>query len=100
MQHALDRGEFGMSTTATSQDVAPKIATPKPALSVFDAVMIITGIVIGAGIYSVPPLVAKFTGSVEWMLAAWVLGGLLSLICALDYAELATTFPSAGGDYH
>jgi len=89
-----------MSSTATSQDVAPKIATPKPALSGFDAVMIITGIVIGAGIYSVPPLVAKFTGSVEWMLAAWVLGGVLSLIGALNYAELATTFPNAGGDYH
>jgi len=89
-----------MSSTATSQDIAPKTATPKPALSVFDAVMIITGIVIGAGIYSVPPLVAKFTGSVEWMLAAWVLGGVLSLIGALNYAELATTFPSAGGDYH
>jgi len=89
-----------MSSTATSQGAAPKIATPKPALSVFDAVMIITGIVIGAGIYSVPPLVAKFTGSVEWMLAAWILGGVLSLIGALNYAELATTFPNAGGDYH
>jgi APA family basic amino acid/polyamine antiporter len=89
-----------MSSTTTSRGVAPKIATPKPALSVFDAVMIITGIVIGAGIYSVPPLVAKFTGSVDWMLIAWVLGGVLSLIGALNYAELATTFPSAGGDYH
>jgi amino acid transporter len=89
-----------MSSTATSQGAAPKIATPKPALSVFDAVMIITGIVIGAGIYSAPPLVAKFTGNVEWMLIAWVLGGVLSLIGALNYAELATTFPNAGGDYH
>ena len=89
-----------MSSTTTDQGAAPKIATPKPALSVFDAVMIITGIVIGAGIYSAPPVVAKFTGSVEWMLIAWVLGGVLSLIGALNYAELATTFPNAGGDYH
>jgi APA family basic amino acid/polyamine antiporter len=100
MQHALDWGDFGMSSTSTSQTAAPKIAAPKPALSVFDAVMIIVGIVIGAGIYSVPPLVAKFTGSVDWMLGAWVLGGVLSLIGALNYAELATTFPNAGGDYH
>lgn len=89
-----------MSSTTTSQGAAPKIDTPKPALSVFDAVMIVTGIVIGAGIYSVPPLVAKFTGSIQWMLIAWVLGGVLSLIGALNYAELATTFPNAGGDYH
>jgi amino acid transporter len=89
-----------MSSTMTKQGDAPKVATPRAALSVFDAVMIITGIVIGAGIYSAPPLVAKFTGSVDWMLAAWVLGGVLSLIGALNYAELATTFPHAGGDYH
>ncbi len=77
-----------------------KIDTPKPVLSVFDAVMIITGIVIGAGIFSAPPLVAKFTGSAQWMLVAWIAGGVLSLVGALCYAELATTFPHAGGDYH
>lgn len=89
-----------MSSTATTDGAAPKIATPKPALSVFDAVMIVTGIVIGAGIYSAPPAVAGFTGSVELMLFAWILGGVLSVIGALNYAELATTFPNAGGDYH
>jgi amino acid transporter len=73
---------------------------PRPALSVFDAVMIITGIVIGGGIFSMPPLVAGVTGSVQWMLTAWIAGGVLSLIGALVYAELATAFPSAGGDYH
>ncbi len=73
---------------------------PRPALSIFDAVMIITGIVIGGGIFSMPPLVANITGSVQWMLIAWIAGGVLSLIGALVYAELATTFPSAGGDYH
>ena len=75
-------------------------ATPKPALSIFDAVMIITGIVIGGGIFAMPPLVASVTGSVQWMLIAWAAGGVLSLIGALVYAELATAFPSAGGDYH
>ncbi len=83
------------STNAATVDTAPR-----PALSVFDAVMIITGIVIGGGIFSMPPLVAGVTGSVQWMLTAWVAGGLLSLIGALVYAELATAFPSAGGDYH
>jgi basic amino acid/polyamine antiporter, APA family len=73
---------------------------PKPVLSIFDGVMIITGIVIGGGIFSLPPLVAGSTGSVEWMFFAWLLGAALALIGALCYAELAATFPSAGGDYH
>ncbi len=75
-------------------------AAPKPALSVFDAVMITVGIVIGAGIFKTPSMVAGVTGSVDWMLIAWVLGGVLSLVGALCYAELASAFPNAGGDYH
>src|SRR5512134_1808864 len=78
----------------------PAPAAPRPVLSVFDAVMITVGIVIGAGIFKTPSMVAGVTGAVDWMLIAWVLGGVLSLIGALCYAELASSFPSAGGDYH
>ncbi|MBL8272059.1 APC family permease [Steroidobacter sp.] len=74
-------------------------AVPTPTLSVFDATMITVGIVIGAGIFQTPSMVAGIAGSPSLMLAAWVLGGVLSLIGALTYAELATTYPSAGGDY-
>jgi amino acid transporter len=76
-----------------------RIDAPAPALSVFDAIMITVGIVIGAGIFQTPTLVANIAGSPEAMLAAWVLGGALSFAGALTYAELATTYPSAGGDY-
>ena len=72
---------------------------PAPTLSVFDATMITVGIVIGAGIFETPVLVAGIAGSPAPMLIAWVLGGVLSFIGALTYAELATTYPSAGGDY-
>ena len=75
-------------------------AAPRPVLSVFDGAMIVVGIVIGAGIFRTPSMVAGVTGSVDWMLIAWVLGGVLSLIGALCYAELASAFPNAGGDYH
>jgi APA family basic amino acid/polyamine antiporter len=78
----------------------PAAAAPRPLLSVFDGVMIVVGIVIGGGIFSLPPLVAGISGSPQWMFIAWGLGALLALIGALCYAELATTFPSAGGDYH
>jgi amino acid transporter len=82
-----------------AERVAAARAAPAPTLSVFDATMITVGIVIGAGIFETPVLVAGMAGSPVTMLVAWVLGGVLSFIGALTYAELATTYPSAGGDY-
>ncbi len=76
------------------------IAAPRPALSIFDAVMVTTGIVIGSGIFAFPQLVASMTGSLPWMYGAWLIGAALCLIGALCYAELAAAFPHAGGDYH
>lgn len=79
-----------------------KPAFPGPArvLGLREAVMLIVGIVIGAGIFKAPSMVAGMAGSTSWMFAAWVLGGVISLIGALCYAELTTAFPSVGGDYH
>ena len=56
-------------------------------------------IVIGAGIYETPPGVLKnVPGPLEGMMV-WALGGILSLIGALCYAELASTYRRSGGDY-
>ena len=69
-------------------------------LELRDAIALIVGLVVGAGIFKTPALVAANAGG-EWaMLGAWLLGGIVSLIGALCYAELATAFPHAGGDYH
>lgn len=73
---------------------------PRPVLGMFDAVALIVGIVVGAGIFSFPSLVAANTASPAMFILVWVLGGVVSLIGALCYAELASAFPSAGGDYH
>ena len=73
---------------------------PRPGLSIGDAVGLTVGIVVGAGIFSVPSLVAGNSSSSNWVLLAWVLGGVISLLGALVYAELATAFPHPGGDYH
>jgi basic amino acid/polyamine antiporter, APA family len=62
--------------------------------------MIVCGIVIGGGIFSLPPLVAATSGSVDRMFVAWALGAALTVVGSLCYAELAATFPHAGGDYH
>jgi APA family basic amino acid/polyamine antiporter len=80
--------------------MAEKVAAPKPTLSVADAVAIIVGIVIGAGIFKTPSLVAANTANELMFLLAWLLGGIISFIGALCYAELATTYPHAGGEYH
>lgn len=73
---------------------------PAKMLSPFGAIAIIVGIVIGAGIFKTPSMVAGVTGDTGWLVVAWILGGLISLAGALCYAELATTYPHAGGDYH
>jgi amino acid transporter len=68
-------------------------------LGLWDAVSIIVGIVVGVSIFRASPLVfANVSG--PWMgLGAWALGGALSLVGALCYAELATAYPRIGGDY-
>jgi len=64
------------------------------------AVALIVGIVIGAGIFKTPSLVAGISGDAGWALVLWLAGALISIIGALCYAELCTTYPNAGGDYH
>lgn len=75
-------------------------AAPQPVLSVFDAITIMVGLVVGIGIFRTPSLVANNVGS-EWMfLMVWVIGGFITLIGALCYAELSAAHPDAGGEYH
>ena len=66
----------------------------------FSAVALIVGIVIGAGIFKTPSLVAALSGDAGWALVLWVTGALISIVGALCYAELCTAYPNAGGDYH
>jgi basic amino acid/polyamine antiporter, APA family len=72
---------------------------PKQLLSVWDGIILICGMVIGAGIFKAPSIVAGNTSSGAEFLGAWVLGGVVSLCGALVYAELATRHPETGGEY-
>src|SRR5262249_53516821 len=65
----------------------------------WDAISIIIGIIIGAGIYETPPIIFRMTSGPWMALGLWALGGALAFIGALCYAELATTYPRSGGDY-
>lgn len=75
-------------------------AKPQAVLSVFDATTIMVGLVVGIGIFRTPSIVAGSVGS-EWMfILVWVVGGVMTLIGALCYAELSAAHPHAGGEYH
>jgi amino acid transporter len=72
---------------------------PRQLLSLWDGVVLICGMVIGAGIFKAPSIVAGNV-STEWQfVAAWLLGGAVSLCGALVYAELAARYPDTGGEY-
>lgn len=77
----------------------PETAQPKQTLSVVDAVAIIVGMVVGVGIFKTPSVVAANAQSGGMILLFWLLGGSVSVIGALCYAELMCTYPHAGGDY-
>lgn len=61
--------------------------------------MVVAGSVIGVGIFTTSGLVAASLPSVGWILAAWILGGVLSAAGALTNAEMGASLPHAGGDY-
>lgn len=75
-------------------------AGPEQVLSLGDATAIIVGLIVGAGIFKTPSLVAGFSAGETMTIVWWVAGGLISIVGAMCYAELATAYPSAGGEYH
>ncbi len=81
-------------------DHNPNQARPQPQLSVFDAVTIVVGLVVGIGIFRTPSIVAANV-AYEWLfILVWIAGGLITLVGALCYAELSAAHPHAGGEYH
>lgn len=92
----MKREDYALS----QQTGTTEAAAPKPSLAFVDAVALIVGIVIGAGIFETPALVAANAGSNFAVLLLWLIGGAVSFIGALCYAELATTYPHVGGNYH
>lgn len=80
--------------------MAQKTGSPRASLSVLDGAMMMVGIIIGIGIFKIPQLVALNVSSEAAFVGVWVLGGAMTLIGALVYAELAAAYPSTGGEYH
>src|SRR2546430_1187973 len=68
-------------------------------LGLFDATMIVMGGIIGAGIFVNPAVVARHVHTPFLVLGAWLIGGMIALIGAFVYAELAALRPRVGGQY-
>lgn len=71
----------------------------KQSLSLFDGTMIVAGSMIGSGIFIVSADMTRSVGSAGWLIALWVITGLMTVFAAITYGELSAMFPKAGGQY-
>ena len=91
-----------MPDTSTSAQAPPTAADQphfKRAINLFDAIMLVTGSMIGSGIFIVSADIARKVGSAGWLLVVWLLTGLITMAGAISYGELAAMFPKVGGQY-
>src|SRR5438876_8997738 len=68
-------------------------------LGLYDSTMVVVGSMIGSGIFIVSAEMARVIGSPGWLLVAWIVTGVLTIVAALSYGELAAMMPRAGGQY-
>jgi APA family basic amino acid/polyamine antiporter len=71
----------------------------KRELGLLDATLLVAGSMIGSGIFIVAADITRNVGSAGWMIAIWLLTGVMTLIAALSYGELSAMYPKAGGQY-
>ena len=71
----------------------------KRSLGLLDAVMLVSGSMIGSGIFIVTASMGRELGSAGWIMVAWLVSGLLTIMAALSYGELSGMMPKAGGQY-
>jgi APA family basic amino acid/polyamine antiporter len=89
-----------MSSSAASTDATPQSGTGfVKAMTLTDATMLVAGSMIGSGIFIVSASMARGVPSPMWLMIAWVLSGVMTLLGALAYGEMAAMYPAAGGQY-
>jgi basic amino acid/polyamine antiporter, APA family len=80
-------------------DSADKSNKLLPKLGLFITIAIVTGAVIGSGIFKKPASMAEQLGSPELMILIWVVAGIITLFGALSNAEVASMITKTGGQY-
>lgn len=71
----------------------------KRELGLLDATLLVAGSMIGSGIFIVTADITRNVGSAGWLIAVWIITGVMTLIAAVSYGELSAMFPKAGGQY-
>lgn len=71
----------------------------KRRINLFDGVMFVSGSMIGSGIFIVSADIARNVGSPGWLMMVWLITGLITVIGAISYGELASMIPNVGGQY-
>jgi APA family basic amino acid/polyamine antiporter len=71
----------------------------KRSLGFWDATMLVAGSMIGSGIFIVSADMSRMVGSTGWLLFLWILSGVITVMAALSYGELAGMMPKAGGQF-
>lgn len=69
-------------------------------LGLFDATLLVSGSMIGSGIFIVTADMARLLGNAYYVVFAWILAGIITLLAALSFGELASMMPWAGGQYN
>ena len=88
-----------MSSPAALEKSEPASEELDRGLNLWDSTLVVLGLVLGGGIFLTPAAIAKALPA-EWaILTAWIVGGLLSVVGGLVYAEMGAMFPRAGGMY-
>lgn len=87
-----------MANETSRTEAAPDREFVK-ALTLTDATMLVAGSMIGSGIFIVSSDISRTVGSPFWLLMAWVVAGVVTILGALSYGELAAMYPKAGGQY-
>ncbi|HEY9045668.1 MAG TPA: amino acid permease [Ohtaekwangia sp.] len=70
-----------------------------PRLGLLDATMIVAGSMVGSGIFIVSSEITRSVGGAGYLVAMWILTGIITIIAAISYGELSAMFPKAGGMY-
>ncbi len=68
-------------------------------LGLLDGVLLVSGVMIGSGIFLVSAQISRTVGSAGLMMLVWVIGGFMTIAAAVSYGELSGMYPKAGGQY-
>lgn len=91
MQHTSELSE--------EQDQAQEKGSFKREITLYDAIMIVTGGMIGSGIFIVTADISRTVVSPGYMMLVWLISGFLTMVGAISYGELSSMFPKVGGQY-